>query len=414
MRNARPAIAWLITSLLAASLLAAREARCDPYADFPRTHIRYEDLPRPGATPFAANPPRVVRQPAGARLHAPAGLRILQAASGFDRPRAMALAPNGDVFLSDSDRGEIVVLRDTNGDGRFETRVVFASGLDQPFGLAFAPGALFVGTEGAVLRFPYRNGGAKAIDPPAKLIDLPEGGHWTRDVLYDPRTKRVYVSVGSQSNRDEESFPRASIFWFDPSEAPPRPRPFATGLRNAVSLAIEPVNGALWAVVNEMDGLGEELPPDWASSIREGGFYGWPWGYAGNHPVPGIPERERARVASAVRPDVLLRPHSAPLDIAFYTRDVFPEHFRGGAFVALHGSWNARGRRGYEVVFLPFKDGKPAGWSERFLWGWSTSPDRREVWGRPVGLLVDADGSLLVSEDGNGTIWRVTYDGGKR
>ena len=163
-----------------------------------------------------------------------------------------------------------------------------------------------------------------------------------------------------------------------------------------------------------MDGLGDELPPDWASSLREGGFYGWPWGYAGNHPVPGIAAERRARVASAIRPDVLLRAHSAPLDIAFYTGDAFPAHFRGGAFIALHGSWNARGRRGYEVVYLPFRDGEPTGWSERFLWGWSTSPDRREVWGRPVGLLVDRDGSLLVSEDGNGTIWRVSYVGGDR
>ena len=243
-------LAGVAVALVAASSFATREARCDPYAGLPRTHLRYEDLPGPGATPSAANFPRVVRQPPGARLHAPSGFRILQAASGFDTPRAMALAPNGDVFLSDSGRGEIVVLRDPNGDGRFDARMIFAGGLDRPFGLAFAPGALFVGTEGKLLRFPYRGGDAKPTAAPVTLIDLPEGGHWTRDVLYDPRANRVYVSVGSRSNRDEESFPRASVFWFNSREEKARPRPFATGLRNAVSLAREPGTGALWAVVN--------------------------------------------------------------------------------------------------------------------------------------------------------------------
>jgi glucose/arabinose dehydrogenase len=400
--------------LLAAGAPPAWPQARDPYANLERTHIRYEDLPPPASLSFAANPPRVVRQPRGARLHAPPGFRIVQAAGDFDTPRNMALAPSGEVFLAESGAGRIVVLRDRDGDGRFESRGVFADSLEEPFGLAFAPGYLYVGTEGAVLRYRYRPGQARAESPPEMLVELPTGGHWTRDVLHDEKSGRVYVSVGSRGNRGEEAFPRASVFWFDPRERPPEPRPFATGLRNPVSLAREPVTGAIWAVVNEMDGLGEELPPDWATAIVPGAFYGWPYGYAGNHPVPGLPERHRARVRAARRPDVLLRPHSAPLDIVFYTGRAFPGHFRGGAFVALHGSWNAKGRRGYEVVFLPFRNGKAAGWSERFLWGWSQSPSRREVWGRPVGLLVDRDGSLLVTEDGNGTIWRVSYAGGGR
>jgi glucose/arabinose dehydrogenase len=324
----------------------------------------------------------------------------------------MALAPNGDVFLADAGAGKLLVLRDPDGDGRFGPPAVFAAGLRRPFGMAFAPGALFVGTEDAILRFPYRAGDRKAAAAPVKLLTLPRGGHWTRDVLYDSATERIYVSVGSRSNAEEEAFPRASVFWFGRGDERPRPIPYASGLRNPVALAREPVTGAIWTVVNEMDGLGDELPPDWATALVEGAFYGWPYAYAGNNPVPGLLAKHRARVAAALRPDVLLRAHTAPLGIAFYTHDAFPARFRGGAFVALHGSWNARGRRGYEVVFLPFEGGRARGWSERFLWGWALAPDRREVWGRPVGLLVDRDGSLLVSEDAHGTLWRVRYGKG--
>ncbi len=384
----------------------------DPYADLPRTHIRYADLPPPNATPSAGNSPRVIPRPDGAVLRVPAGFRIIEAAAGFETPRRMALSPGGDVFLADSGAGTIIVLRDRDGDGRFETRSQYADGLDRPFGLAFAPGALFVGAQGEILRFPHKPGARKPSGPPARLLTLPKGGHWTRDVLHDEATGRIYVSVGSESNRTEEPLPRASVFWFERGADAPKPVTYSTGLRNAVALAWEPVTGALWTVVNEMDGLGEELPPDWATALVEGAFYGWPYAYAGDHPVPGLDAKQRARVAKARRPDVLLRAHSAPLGIAFYGAEQFPAHFRGGAFVALHGSWNARERRGYEVAYLPFQNGKAQGWSERFLDGWALGSDRREVWGRPVGLLVDRDGSLLVSDDGGGRIWRVSYEEG--
>ena len=383
----------------------------DPYAALPRTHIRHDDLPPPNATPSAGNPPRVVKRPAGATLSVPAGFEVIEAAAGFDRPRVMALSPAGKVFLADSGAGRILVLEDGDGDGRFESRSTYADDLDRPFGLAFAPGALFVGTEGAILRFPHEKGARKPAGPPRRLLEVPEGGHWTRDVLHDPSTGRIYVSVGSRSNRDEEPLPRASVLWFERDAARPRPVTYATGLRNPVSLAREPVTGAIWTVVNEMDGLGDELPPDWATGLVEGAFYGWPYAYAGNHPVPGLDAKHRERVASALRPDVLLRAHSAPLGIAFYEAKQFPAHFRGGAFVALHGSWNARERRGYEVVYLPFKEGRALGWSERFLDGWALGADRKEVWGRPVSVLVDRDGSLLVSDDGGGRVWLERFEG---
>jgi glucose/arabinose dehydrogenase len=412
----RGRVLGVLVAVLAASVACGFDATPaespDPTAHLSRIHIRQADLPPPHETPSVANPPRVVARPPGAKLEAPAGFTVLQAAEGFDTPRRMALAPNGDVFLADAGAGTILVLRDPDGDGRFGAPAAFATGLRRPFGLAFAPGILFVGTEGAILRFPYQPGDRKASAAPVTVMTLPRGGHWTRDVLYDPTPDRVYVSVGSRSNAGEEAFPRASVFWFARRAGRPRPVPYATGLRNPVALAREPVTGAIWTVVNEMDGLGDELPPDWAAALEEGGFYGWPYAYAGNNPVPGLPAKHQARVAAARRPEVLLRAHSAPLGIAFYTHEAFPPHFRGGAFVALHGSWNARGRRGYEVVFLPFEGGKARGWSERFLRGWALAPDRREVWGRPVGLLVDRDGSLLVSEDGQGTLWRVRHGEG--
>jgi glucose/arabinose dehydrogenase len=279
--------------------------------------------------------------------------------------------------------------------------------------MAFAPGALFVGTDEAILRFDYQPGDARAGADPVVLVRFATGNHWTRDVLYEKGTDRIYVSIGSRSNAREELLPSASVFWFSRNADAPEPKTYASGLRNPVSLAKEPVTGKIWTVVNEMDGLGDELPPDWATGLQEGGFYGWPFAYAGNNLIPDLPEKHRARAKSALRPDVLLRAHSAPLGIAFYDHDAFPDHFRGGAFVALHGSWNASGRRGYEVVYLPFKEGKALGWSERFLSGWSLGAERKEVWGRPVGLLVDKDGSLLVSDDAGGTIWRVRYQVGK-
>lgn len=416
-RRRRPG--WLLAAILLVPLMVANGSRAgapsasrDPYAGLLRVHIRPEDLPPPYQSKSAANPPRLVPRPPEGALHVPEGFRVMEAASGFKGPRRLELSPAGEVFLTDSAAGKIIVLHDRDGDGRFEKPVLFAEGLDRPFGMAFAPGALFVGTESAVLRFPYTPGDRRAAGPPVKLLTIPTGGHWTRDVLYVRETERIYVSVGSRRNRADEPLPRASVFWFDRRAHKPVPVTYATGLRNPVALAQEPVTRALWTVVNEMDGLGDELPPDWAAALKEGGYYGWPHAYAGNHPLPDISAPHSARVKRALRPDVLLRAHSAPLGIRFYTGMQFPEHFRGGAFVALHGSWNARERRGYEVVYLPFRKGKALGWSERFLWGFTLGSRKKEVWGRPVGLLVDKDGTLLVSDDAGGTIWRVLYEGG--
>lgn len=375
--------------------------------------IKPSQLPKPLHTPSADNPPNVVAQPPDAKLTLPPGFEISTwAEGGMENPRRLALSPNGDVFVTDSRSGRILVFRDAHNSGKAAERFVFASGLHQPFGMAFQGNYLYVGNTDAVVRFPYRAGQTKADGQPEKIAGLPGRGynqHWTRNLLFSPDGKKMYVTVGSASNDSpEEDSRRAAISEFNPDGS--GHRLFATGTRNPIGMAIYPGSGQLWAVVQERDGLGDDLVPDYLTHVQDGGFYGWPYAYIGPHPDPKNPRRPDL-VEKTVTPDVLFQAHSAPMDVVFYQGQMFPKEYQGDAFVSFHGSWNRSKRTGYKIVRVRFQGGKPAGGYDDFITGWTLSPDRREVWGRPVGLLVLKDGSLLIADDGANKIWRVTYRG---
>jgi glucose/arabinose dehydrogenase len=388
--------------------------------------IRPGDLPPPRATPSASDGPSVASRPDHILPRVPAGFRVELVASGLETPRTLRRAPNGDMFLAESGAGRVLILRPG------EKPAVFADDLTLPFGIGFWPPGpdprfVYVAETGRVVRFPYRSGGLKAGGRAETVVPhLPTGGHWTRDLAFSPDGRRMFVSVGSASNIGAEmshsppagfaqSHPpgaawgdeqdRADVLVADPDGG--NLKVFATGLRNCSAEAIEPRTGALWCAVNERDGLGDNLPPDYATEVREGAFYGWPWFYIGDHEDPRLAGRRPDLAGRVTVPDVLIQPHSAPLGIIFYDGAQFPPEYRGDAFVALHGSWNRGRRTGYKVVRLRFHDGRATGEYEDFLTGFVISD--RSVWGRPVGVAVDKDGALPVSEDGNGTVWRVSH-----
>ncbi len=368
-----------------------------------------QTLPAPYATPSSDNGPRVVARPPGAQLHVPPGFQVEEFASGLDNPRWMTVAPNGDVFCVESNPGRVTVLRDTTGAGKADFRRVFATGLELPFGIAIQKNHLYVANTNSVVRFGYQVGQTQATDTPQTLLTLPGRGyhqHWSRDLVFNPGGTKMYVSVGSQSNIGIEEPRRAAILEANPDGS--NARIFASGIRNAVGKAFNPVTGALWTTCNERDALGDDLVPDYVTSVRDGGFYGWPYYYIGPHHDPRMPERPDLK-AKVITPDVLLTSHVAALGIAFYTGQQFPANYRNDAFVALHGSWNRSHRVGYKVVRIHFQNGKPVGGAEDFLTGWLLDESDRRVWGRPVGVAVAKDGSLLVADDGGDKIWRVTY-----
>lgn len=367
--------------------------------------IRLDRLPAPFATPSAGNPPVVLSRPRNAALHVPAGFTVTLWATGFDDPRNMVYAPNGDIFIGEPGRGKVTVLRG----GRPDQRVTFASGLNEPFGLAFRGNSLYVGEVDEIVRFSYQNGQTQAAGKPQRIADLPPGGHSTRNLIFNRGGTKLYVAVGSRSNvGDETRTPmRAAITEMNPDGT--GARTFASGLRNPVGLAWNPVTGALWTSVNERDGLGDDLPPDYVTEVKNNSFYGWPFSYLGKNVDPRRKGERPDLVARAIPPSVLLEPHSAALGIAFYDGSMFPAKYRNGLFVAMHGSWNRARRTGYKVVFIPFTNGLAGSGYDDFLVGFSPDPNSRSVWGRPVGLLVMLDGSLLVSDDGGGVIWRITY-----
>jgi glucose/arabinose dehydrogenase len=384
--------------------------------------ITIEDLPPDYATPSVYNGPKVVARPKGAKPNVPDGFKVTLFASGLETPRYLLAAPNGDIFVAESYAGRIRVLRDADGDGRPEVNQTFASGLRQPFGLAFyppgpSPEYLYVANTNGIVRFPYRDGDLKARSRPMQVADLSSGGrltgggHWTRDITFSKDGSRLFASIGSKTNvEDETTAPeereRARILQFTPDGS--NRKVYAWGLRNAVGIAIHPETGELWASVNERDGLGDDLVPDYVTRVGQGGFYGWPWYYLGKRQDPRHPGARPDLADHVLQPDVLVQAHSAPLQMIFYTGDQFPDDYRGDAFVALHGSWNRAKRTGYKVVRVPLDHGRPNGVYEDFLTGFVTPEGN--VWGRPVGLALMKDGSLLVSEDANDSIWRVTYN----
>ena len=353
-------------------------------------------------------------------------------ASGLAAPRVVRTAPNGDVFVAESGAGRVLAFR-AGGAAPVAPRV-FAAGLPRVFGVAFYPPGpdprwAYVATGGAVLRFPYRSGDLAASGPPEVVVpSLPTGGaHWTRDLAFSPDGETLFVSVGSATNDAEgldrpdkaeiaaaplgaslgEERDRADVLAFDPDGG--RKRVYAAGLRNCAGLTVEPASGALWCVVNERDGLGDDLPPDYAARIGEGAFFGWPWSYAGGREDPRHAGERPDLAGKASVPDVLFQPHSAPLGIAFYQGEQFPAAYRGDAFVAFHGSLNRAKRTGYKVVRLIMKDGRPTGVYEDFLVGFVAGD--AGVWGRPAGVAVTRDGALIVTDDEGGAIWRVSWRG---
>jgi glucose/arabinose dehydrogenase len=408
------------------AILKGKDALGDWTTDAPsvRRKITVADLATPYDTPSANNFPRVVKRPEGAWPKAPEGFVVAQFADGLTEPRVIVRAPNGDLFVTESRAGRLRVLRDADGDGKPELNEIFATRLERPFGIAFYPPGpepefLYVGNTGSVVRFPYRNGDTRARGEAEMIVmNIPTGrervgggGHWTRDLQFSPDGKTLYVSVGSRSNVDDDASEkrRADILAFDPDGK--NERTFASGIRNPVGLAIHPKTGQLWTSVNERDGLGDNLVPDYITHVEEGGFYGWPWYYIGPNQDPRHQGKHPELKEKVIVPDVLLQSHSASLDMTFYDGAQFPAEYRLDAFAAEHGSWNRARRTGYKVIRVPMNDGKASGEYEDFLVGFVT--DEGNVWGRPVGLAVAADGSLLVTDDGSGTIWRVAYTGKK-
>ena len=397
-------------------------------------------LPRPYATASVVNHATVLGWPEGITPRAPDGFEVSRWADGLDHPRWFHVLPNGDVLVAEArsrpsaDQGgdpdhadgmrrsravgvsadRITLLRDADGDGRPELRATFLAGLNQPFGMALLGDRLHVANTDGVLAFPYRGGQTRIEARGEKILDLPAGGynnHWTRNVVVGPGGRKLYVTVGSASNVGEhgmeEEERRACILEIDPDGG--NERIFAGGLRNPVGLDFEPRTGTMWTAVNERDELGDELVPDYLTSVRDGGFYGWPYAYFGPIEDPRLASRRPDLVARAIAPDVPLGAHTASLGLAFCRGASFPQRYRGGAFVGQHGSWNRAELSGYKVVFVPFgADGRPSGPPEDFLTGFVADAARSEVFGRPCGVAELPDGSLLVADDAADTVWRVS------
>jgi glucose/arabinose dehydrogenase/cytochrome c2 len=401
-------------------LRTGRAAFGDYRSDGPgvRRHITVADLPAPYSTPSAQNGPNVVAPPPGAQPHVPPGFRVDVFAHDLLGPRLLRLSPSGDLFVAESQAGRVRVLRAADGARAVEKDSIFASGLERPFGITFYPPGpdpkwVYVAETNAVVRFPYANGDMSARGGPQTIVPsltYGQGGHWTRDVAFSLDGKQMFVSVGSGSNvaeGDSDERDRADVLVFDP-EGRDR-QTFASGIRNCVGLAVHATTGDLWCSTNERDGLGDDLVPDYITRVRRGGFYGWPWFYLGDHEDPRH-AGERPELASTVTvPDVLLQAHSASLQVTFYDATAFPPKYRGGAFASLHGSWNRGKRTGPKVIAVPVQGGVPTGDYEDFMTGFVVDDDA--VWARPVGIAVAHDGALFVSEDGNGTIWRIAMEG---
>ena len=371
--------------------------------------VKPDSLPKPFATPDVRNPPTIVPRPQGAALQVPAGFAAnVFAEGGFKRARWVAVAPGGDVFVTDADAHTLTVLADTDRDGVADARQVFAEGLARPFGIAFGAGHLYVANAGSVVRWPYTPGQRAASGPPQKILDMPaEPGHWTRNLAFNPDGSRLYVSVGSSSDAGAPDADRALVFSVRPDGSDRRVH--ATGLRNPIGLDFEPVTGALWAAVQERDRMGDDLVPDFVTAVRDGAFYGWPFAYVGPNEDPRHAGERPDLVKQTVVPDVLIESHSAIMGLVFYRGAAFPPAYRGHAFATLRGSSNRALRTGYKVIRIPFANGRPVGGYEDFATGWMLGPGQKDVWGRPVGIAVSADGALLVVDDAHQRIWRISH-----
>jgi len=396
---------FLASVALALSPNVASAAADKPGQTF---NITPQSMPAPYATPAVANTSVVVPRPAAAVPEAPSGFKVSIFADGLFQPRFMLVAPNGDVFLSQPDAGKVSLLRQVDGKVSIYT---FARGFDGCHGLALHDGALYVGDRKAVWRLPYKDGALKATTrervTKAPTLGRP-GGHFTRDIVFDTKGN-LFVAIGSRDNIGEDPPPEASV---QKVMSDGTLSTFASGTRNPVGIAFYPGTDNLFVTVNERDGFGDDLVPDYLTHLEQGAFYGWPYAYIGPHPAPDLGSKRPDLVAKSKVPDLLFQSHSAPLGLIFYEGAQFPAAYKGDAFVALHGSWNSSKPTGYKVVRVHFASGMPAGGYENFLTGfWDGQSNPAKVWGRPVGLAVMKDGSLLVSDDAGKLIWRVRYVG---
>jgi glucose/arabinose dehydrogenase len=383
---------WKSVAALAAIITAAFAAETQP------------KLPPPFATPSVNNGPRVIDKPSGAELKLPAGFQVEIFAEGFERPRYMLQGASGEILVSDAspNTGSVYALK-----GKERKKLI--ANLDRPYGLAIWKDYLYVGEPTAVKRYRY-DSKALTAGPGEEVISLAGfgQGHWTRSLLFDREGKKLYVGVGSGSNVSTGEDPRrAAINRYNPDGS--GHEILAAGTRNPIGIHWYPGTETLWAAVQERDLLGDDLAPDYFTSIKPGAFYGWPYAYNGPNEDPRNKGQRTDLVAKTIVGDVLLGSHVAVLDFLFYTGKQFPAEYQGGALLALHGSWNRSKRVGQSIAFIPFKNGRPAGDMRQFLTGWMLGPEKREVWGRPVALMQMADGSILISDDGGNKIWRVSY-----
>lgn len=354
--------------------------------------------------------------PKGQTPKAPEGFTVIRFASDLKNPRTTYAAPNNDVFIVESNThnsaNRITILRDRDKDGNYETRQIFIDGLNKPYGMLVLKNYFYIANTDGLYRYPYTEGMLKLNTKGEKILDLPAGGynnHWTRNLLANSDGSKIYISVGSGSNNAENGMDkevrRANILEINPDGS--GERIFASGLRNPVGMDWNPVNKELWTAVNERDDLGDELVPDYITSVKEGGFYGWPYSYFGQIEDPRMKGQRKDLVAKAIVPDVPVGNHTASLGLAFYDKDAFPAQYKNGVFVGQHGSWNKSVLSGYKVVFVPFKNGKPSGKPQDFLTGFIADEKKAQVYGRPAGVTVMNDGSLLVNDDSGNTVWRV-------
>ena len=372
-----------------------------------RKPVNYRDLPEPFATPSVRNNASVVPKPEGAALAAPPGF-VVEEFMDFagTRPRFMMLGPGNEILITDtSGNGSVFAIKDG-------VRTAIIEKLDRPYGLAMKGDQLYVAETTSVKVYTYDAKTMKVTSPGKEIISLPgmNTGHTTRTLAFNRDGSKLYLSVGSRSNIDLGEDPmRAAVHRYNPDGS--GHETIATGLRNAVGMRFYPGTDDLWVTVHERDELGDDLAPDYATKVETGGFYGWPIAYIGPHAEPRHKDVDMKKVESTLYPDVILGGHVGPLDIAFYTGKMFPAKYQGGMFVALHGSWNRSQRQGYKIAFIPFKNRMATSGPEDFVSGWMLAPDKKEVWGRPVGLLQMPDGSLLVSDDGGRKVWRISYKG---
>ena len=407
----------LITSCSGQVKHEEKEALANEPGNVVKTAVGNITLPLPYATESISNSSSMVKWPDGKLPIAPAGFTVTKFAEGLENPRSTFIGPNNDIFVvesgTQSSKNQITVFRDTDKDGKFETREVFLGNLNKPFGMLILKDFFYVANTDGLYRYPYTNAPLKLQTQGVKILGLPAGGynnHWTRNLIANTNGTKIYVSVGSGSNVGENGMDkevrRANILEINPDGT--GEKIYASGLRNPVGMDWNPFNNELWTTVNERDGLGDNLVPDYITSVKQNGFYGWPYSYFGNILDPRLKGQGKYLVAKSIVPDVSVGAHTASLGLAFYNKESFPIKYKNGIFVGQHGSWNRAIISGYKVVFVPFANGKPSGKPEDFLTGFVANEEKAEVYGRPVAITVMNDGSLLVNDDSGNTVWKVT------